>query len=84
MKPDYVVCVGGTPGHGWLTLPSDEDDDPDAVVITEDPELVARFSGYEEARPWFERLVAAHPARRFRMMTINPLQSNELLSTNSQ
>lgn len=74
MKPDYVVCVGGTPGFGWLTIPSDEEDS-DAILITEDPEMVARFESAEAARPWFDRLRMAHPKRSFRVMTINPLSS---------
>lgn len=66
-ESSYVICVGGTPGHGWLTIPSDEDDDSDAVVITEDPDLVARYNNYAEAKLVFDRLVAAHPTRCFSM-----------------
>lgn len=72
MKPDYVICVGGTPGHGWLTLPSDEQC-PTDVIVTTDPEMVARYIDFDEAKPIFDALVAAHPRRQFSMMTLAPL-----------
>jgi hypothetical protein len=73
MNPDYVICVGGTPGFGWLTSPSDEQK-PDAVIVTTAPEMVARYVDYDDALPTFQRLVAAHPKRCFSMMTLNPLE----------
>lgn len=72
MKPDCVICVGGTPGHGWLTIPSDEQD-PTAVIVTTDRSMVARYADYEAAKPHFDALVAAHPRRQFSMMTITPI-----------
>ncbi|MDP3871291.1 MAG: hypothetical protein Q8Q80_01390 [Methyloversatilis sp.] len=75
MKPDYVICVGGTPGHGWLTLPSDEQR-PIDLIVTTDPEMVARYCDYAEAKPHFDALVAAHPRRQFSMMTLAPLGSD--------
>ena len=76
MKPDYVICVGGTPGHGWLTLPSDEQCQTD-VIVTTDPEMVARYASYAEAKPNFDALVAAHPRRHFAMMTLAPMGSRD-------
>lgn len=75
MKPDYVICVDRAPGFGWLAIPSDEQD-PDDLVVTADEEMVARYSTPDEAMPYFRRLVAAHPKRSFRMMSLPPLQSN--------
>lgn len=73
MKPDYVICVGGTPGFGWLTLPSDEQD-ADAVIVTTQIEQVACYSSVAEAMPVFNRLRAAHPKRSFRIMSITPFE----------
>ena len=72
MKPDYVICVGGTPGFGWLTLPSDEQE-PTDVIVTTDPEMVVRYADYADAKPTFDALVAAHPRQQFSMMTLAPL-----------
>jgi hypothetical protein len=72
MKADYVICVGGTPCYGWLTLPSDEQCSTD-VIVTTDRAMVARYSSYDEAKPLFDALVAAHPRRQFRVMTLAPL-----------
>lgn len=74
MKPDYVICVGGTPCFGWLTMPSDEQE-PDAVIVTTDREMVTRYVDYDDALPDFLRLVAAHPKRCFSMMSLNPLET---------
>lgn len=72
MKPDYVICVGGTPCHGWLTLPSDEQD-ATAVIVTTDRNMVARYVDHAEAKPRFDALVAAHPRKQFSMMTLAPM-----------
>lgn len=72
MKPDYVICVGGTSCFGWLAMPSDEQE-PDTVIVTTNRELVTRYIDFDDAQPDFQRLVAAHPHRQFRMMTIKPL-----------
>jgi hypothetical protein len=74
MKPDCVICVGGAPGFGWLTMPSDEQD-ADAVIVTTDREMVTRYLDYDDALPDFQRLTAAHPKRCFSMMTLNPLDT---------
>lgn len=72
MRPDYVICVGGTPCKGWLGHPSDEQD-PLAVIVTTDREMVARYRDHKHAKPHFDALVAAHPNRQFSMMTLAPL-----------
>ncbi len=71
-KPDFVICVSGTPCYGWLEQPSDEQDE-DALIVTTDRSLVCRYSSAEEAMPTFNMLVAAHPRQSFRLMTIAPL-----------
>lgn len=73
MKNEFIVCVGGTWGNGWLTLPSDEDDALD-IVITSDPELVLRYETSELAEAHLNKLVAAHPKREFCVREIEPLK----------
>lgn len=70
VKRDYVVCVGGTPGEGWLTQPSDEQD-PEAVIVTTDTDMVARFATRELACERLDALAAAHPSREFRVATLD-------------
>lgn len=76
MKPDYAICVGGTPGYGWLTLPSDEQC-PSDVIVSTDPAMVARYADYAEAKPRFDALVSAHPRKQFSMMTLAPLGAED-------
>jgi hypothetical protein len=73
MKIEFAVCVGGTPGNGYLTFPSDEDDSSDLISVTEDPELVARFETADLAQVWLDKLVVANPNREFRITPIAPL-----------
>lgn len=70
VKRNYVVCVGGTPGEGWLTQPSDEQDQ-DAVIVTTDTDMVARFETWEQASERRDALAAAHPSREFRVAAMD-------------
>ncbi len=75
MKFDFAVCVGGTPGNGFLTFPGDEDDSPHSILIAEDPEMVARFETTDLAQAWIKELKTSNPDREFRITSIPPLQA---------
>ena len=75
MKNEFIVCVGGTWGNGWLTLPSDEDNATD-IVITSDPELVLRYETRELAEAHLNTLVAAHPTKEFCVREIETLKKS--------
>lgn len=70
VKRHYVVCVGGTPGEGWLTQPSDEQDQ-DAVIVTTDPAMVARYDTKDQAHERRDALAAANPGRQFKVTTLD-------------
>lgn len=70
---DYVVCVGGTMGAGWLEAGSDEDDDPTQVRVTTHAELVDRYGTLGEAQERLAAMAAAHPGKEFRLARVEPL-----------
>ena len=79
-KTSRVVCVAGTPGDGWLSEPSDEQA-PETVCITTDPDLVARYTNEKSAQRRLEFLVNAHPLRSFRIAHIPALPANKRRTT---
>lgn len=75
MKPskayDYVICVSGTPGPCWLTLPSDEDE-PGTLATTSDPQLALRFTDFVKARSMLREHVKLHQHRSFKLDLMEP------------
>jgi len=73
-KKDYVIRVHCVLGDCWLTEPSDEDE-PSSLATTCDPELIARYSDFIEARKVLRAAVKQHPARSFRMDTMDAIDA---------
>lgn len=68
---DYVICVSGTPGPCWLTLPSD-DDKPNTLATTSDPQLALRFTDFVEARRVLREHIKLHQHRSFKLDLMAP------------
>lgn len=63
---DYVICVSGTPGPCWITLPSDEDE-LGTLATTSDPQLALRLTDFVEARSMLREHVKLHQHRSFKL-----------------
>ena len=68
---DYVICVSGTPGPCWLTLPSDEDE-PGTLATSSDPQLALRFTKFVEATNMLREHARLHRHRSFKLDVMAP------------